>query len=238
MIYHVRDMASQKLTPYKGLLNLPEVADGINAAIRNARRLAEDARVLLKAGRIPTAASIAALSIEEAGKVPVLRQIALATPEKEAARAWKDYRRHTKKNFMWLLPQVVDSGARKLQDFGSLVLPDAEHPQLLDQLKQLGFYTDSYKRGHWHYPEDIIDNDLAESLLHTAELLATSKEVTQQEIELWIKHLSPVWGKGQERMQQALIDWYADMQESGLASSGPNAMEVFIHQGLDVIEDV
>jgi AbiV family abortive infection protein len=38
---------------------------------------AEDARLLLEAGRCPTAASVAALAIEEAGKPAILRTLAL-----------------------------------------------------------------------------------------------------------------------------------------------------------------
>jgi len=49
----------------------------MNAATRNARRLAADARLLLDAGRLPTAAALATLSIEETGKVSILREIAV-----------------------------------------------------------------------------------------------------------------------------------------------------------------
>lgn len=225
-------MTDQQIVPYKGLLSSAEVAAGMNAAIRNANRLAEDARLLLNAGRIPTAASLAALAIEESGKVTILRQVALASSQKGAAKAWKPYRRHTDKNAMWLFPQVVAGGARKLKDFRSLVDASSDHPQLLDQLKQLGFYTDTYKRGHWSCPEDVIDQKLAESLVATAELLASDKDVTTEEIDLWVKHLGPVWGMSDESMQQALVNWYADMQEHGLAPPGDNAMEAFVQPGV------
>jgi AbiV family abortive infection protein len=221
-------MSDQKLTPYKGLLSSAEVAAGMNAANRNAKRLADDARILLDKGRIPTAASLAALAIEEAGKVTILRQIALVTSQKDAAKAWKPYRRHTDKNNMWPFPQMVSGGARQLEDFRSLVAPDAEHPQLLDQLKQLGFYTDTYKRGHWSCPEEVIDRKLADSLVQTAELLASDKVVTAEEIDLWAKHLGPVWGKSYEWMQKALVDWYSEMQQRGLAPAGANKMQVFV----------
>ena len=45
----------------------------MNAARRNARRLAEDAKLLLEAGRYPTATALAVLSIEESGKMSILR---------------------------------------------------------------------------------------------------------------------------------------------------------------------
>jgi AbiV family abortive infection protein len=45
----------------------------MNAAIANAQRLAEDAQLLLDAERFPSAASLAILALEEAGKVIILR---------------------------------------------------------------------------------------------------------------------------------------------------------------------
>ena len=81
-------MAKDKLSRYNGELSAAQIAHGMNAACRNARRLADDAKLLLDAGRYPTAASIAVLSIEESGKKSVLRGLAFA-PNKEAQRsAW------------------------------------------------------------------------------------------------------------------------------------------------------
>lgn len=62
-------MTSSKLPQFKGELSAAQIASGMNAARRNARRLADDARLLLDAERFSSAASIAVLSIEESGKV-------------------------------------------------------------------------------------------------------------------------------------------------------------------------
>ncbi|MDW7645991.1 MAG: AbiV family abortive infection protein [Desulfuromonadales bacterium] len=90
-------MTDQKPRPYKGLFSFAEVAAGMNAASRNVKRLADNACILLDKGRILNAASLAALAIEEAGEVTILRQIALVTTQKNAPKAWKPYRRHTDK---------------------------------------------------------------------------------------------------------------------------------------------
>ena len=71
-------MPKQKLSQYRGKLSPAQIADGMNAAIRNARRLSDDARTLFDLERYPTAASIAVLSIEESGKVSILRLITAA----------------------------------------------------------------------------------------------------------------------------------------------------------------
>lgn len=91
-------MFSKKLNTYRGPLSAAEISAGMNAANANALRLVEDAKVLLAAGRIPTAASLAALSIEESGKTSILRQLATAASKDEITTAWKGYRSHTRKN--------------------------------------------------------------------------------------------------------------------------------------------
>jgi AbiV family abortive infection protein len=80
------------LDSYKGKLNPSQIAEGINVAIKNSYRLAEDAQILLDAGRYPTAASVAILSIEESGKAGILRRLAIAETDDEVSQIWKDYR--------------------------------------------------------------------------------------------------------------------------------------------------
>ena len=94
----------KKLNAYRGRLTPAEIATGMNAAAKNARRLSEDAESLLAAGRFPTAASLATLAIEEAGKVSILRELALAQSDAEALEVWRSYRSHSRKNVAWLLP--------------------------------------------------------------------------------------------------------------------------------------
>jgi hypothetical protein len=71
-------------------------------------------------------------------------------------------------------------------------------------------------------------------LLQTAKLLARNRVFTEKEIELWVKHVSPVWKRNPSWMKQAVINWYAAMQDAGLAADGPNEMERFIRNGIDI----
>jgi AbiV family abortive infection protein len=66
-------MSDRKGRPqeYRGQLSASQVAEGMNAATRNARRLADDAKIMVDAERYPTAAALAALSIEERGKLAI-----------------------------------------------------------------------------------------------------------------------------------------------------------------------
>ena len=61
------------LAEYSGKLSPKQIADGMNAANANAKRLMNDAKILLEKGSIPSAAALAILSIEETGKLSLLR---------------------------------------------------------------------------------------------------------------------------------------------------------------------
>ena len=105
-------MTKTKLDQVKGRLTPAQITAGFNAASQNAKRLCEDALLLLNEKRYPSAASLAILSIEESGKGPILRELALAKDKKAILSAWQAYRSHTKKNVNWLLPQLAAGGAR------------------------------------------------------------------------------------------------------------------------------
>jgi AbiV family abortive infection protein len=223
---------STKLDQYRGTLTAEQIADGMNCAARNASRLAVDAKLLLDNGRFPSACSLAVLSIEESGKSAVLRRIACAASEDEARKLWREYRSHTAKNVLWLLPQLVGQGARRLQDFASLFSEDSDHPYILDQVKQIGIYTDCLGKAHWSEPSEVIDEKLAQTLVATAALLARDKEITAAEIDLWVKVVGPHLNGTRANAEAALQEWYVQMQYLGLAPAGENEMRTFICDGI------
>lgn len=206
----------KRLDSYKGRLDSKQITDGINTARQNALRLVEDAQALFNTDRYPTAASLAVLSIEESGKEPILRRISMATSDDELLSLWKEYRSHTSKNVMWLLPQLVREGARQLDDFRDLFKPDAEHPYLLDQVKQISFYTDCLGKAHWSDPSAVIDKELAASLIEIARIFVKNRDMEVKEIELWIKHMGKVSEGSLIGYKEALMRWYAEMIELGL----------------------
>ena len=145
-------MPKKRLEQYKGSLDSGQIAEGMNAALKNASRLADAASLLLKHGDYALAASLSTLSIEESGKLPILRALAVACDDKEIVDCWRQYRSHTKKNVMWPFFDLFARGARCLNDFTSLFDKDGEHPFLLDQVKQIGFYSDCLGKAHWSVP--------------------------------------------------------------------------------------
>lgn len=224
---------SKKLPSYKGKLSFAQIAEGMTAASLNAARLAQDSKLLLDVGRFPTACSLAALSIEESGKVSILRAMSLAGDDTEVKEEWKRYRSHTSKNVQWIFPQLVSEGARKLDDFNSLFDKGAEHSHLLDQIKQLGFYTDCLgNKGNWSIPDEVIDSELAEQLVTTANLLSSTSPTSEREIELWVKHVGSVWKKDLNWMKSAVANWYEAMQREGLVPDGENRMKTFLNDGI------
>lgn len=223
------------LDQYKGRLTAEEVAEGMRAAGRNAVRLVDDAELLLENGRFPSAAALSILAIEEAGKLAILRQISIDQGDDKARNAcWRDYRSHTKKNATWLLPQLVAEGARGLDDFFPLFSKDADHPFLLDKVKQISLYTDCLGDANWSEPLEVVDEDLARMLVQIARVLSRYPGTTAKEIDLWIKHMRPYIGPGAAvdfgGIKQAILAWHTDMKEHGLSTHSDELMEAFIHE--------
>jgi len=222
----------KKLDSYKGKLALQQIVSGINAAGKNAKRLLADAQTLFDGGSYPTSTALAILSIEESGKISILRELSLAKDEEEISEIWKRYRNHSSKNAHWILSDLVAMGACRLDDLRPIFKEDSDHPYILDQVKQISFYTDCLGKAHWSEPDGIIDKELAKSILAIASIHSRHSDTSIHELELWVKHLGPVWKSTDSTMREALIHWYADMQRHGLKPQGKNDMEHFIRFGL------
>lgn len=212
---------------YRGPLSPKLAAEGINAAAHNARRLLSDAKLLLEAERFPTAAALATLSIEESGKVSILRgMVGQASPD-ILREEWRRYRDHRAKNGAWILPDLAAKGARRLHELRDVVNRDGEHTALLNSVKQIGFYTDCYAQGHWSEPEKVIDAELARSLVQIAELLAGREEtVTVRELELWAQHVAPALRTPDASF--ALLRWATAMYQEGLSTTTPQDYARFV----------
>jgi AbiV family abortive infection protein len=222
---------------YRGPLTAAQIAEGMNAARRNARRLATDARILLEAERLPTAAAMAALSIEESGKTSILRELATATSPDAIKAAWRRYRDHRSKNGAWILPDLARAGAKHLFELRPTVDRNGEHTALLNSLKQLGFYTDCYGNRHWSEPIKIFEGkeeSLAYYLVKTAELLARDEETTVREIELWIEHMQPVWLTAE--MPHALLRFAEAMHRERLSTTTQQEYAQFVFGELQASE--
>jgi AbiV family abortive infection protein len=200
---------------YRGFLSPTEVAAGMNAAIRNAKRLLEDATLLMKEKRFPTACSLAILSIEESGKLSLLRLLATASGEQGLKKAWQSYRDHQAKNVAWIIGELARTGARALDDLHTIFDPISDHPAILDAIKQLGLYTDCYgDKKHWSEPFEVVDEELADSMVFVARALCPKGDVSAREMELWVQHVGHYDGTAQ--MRPRLLKFHEAMKQEGL----------------------
>jgi len=188
----------------------------MNAARENASRLLDDAILLLENKRYASALSLAILSIEESGKLSVFRDMALSKSDEDLKSAWKSYRSHQKKNAAWIFIELYKKGARKLDQFQELHDKNSDHPAVLDQLKQLGFYSDCLGKGHWSRPSEVIDSEIAESIVTVAKVLLSKKQHTAREIELWVTIVGPVYKSDMLSMKKAVKTWFEKMVSEGL----------------------
>lgn len=223
---------AEDLKQYKDRLNASQIASGINVAIKNSRRLFEDASLLFDNGRYPSALALAILSIEESGKASILRSLSLAEDGKELKEGWKRYRSHKDKNTNWIALDMMLEGARSLEDLSRIADPDSDHPKILDQLKQVALYTDCLGSAHWSLPEDVVEKDLAAGILRTADVFSRKQNCAEEHISLWVKHMLPVKNQPQSVQNQALLNWFNEMKAKGYITEGDVAFKDFL--GVDV----
>lgn len=215
------------LTQYKGPLTPTQAAEGIALARANAARLISDAELLVENNRYASASALAILAIEELGKVQAIKTIVLQSEPKKLKEAWRDYRNHRAKNVQWILPKLAAEGARTLAQVRSAADPAGDHTAMLDSVKQLSFYTDSYgSAGRWSEPSEAVDPQFAISILATARMLNRQTQTTARELELWATIVGPHYGK--PTMIDAVLDFQKQIFNEGLSPTSADEMESFI----------
>lgn len=208
---------------YKGKLTPKQAAEGIKAAVENSASLLTDAKLLFDNRRFERSVALSVLAIEEAGKISIIRSILMEDAPGELKKSWQEYRRHTDKNLSWILPELASKGARHLEDMRQIFNKGNDHGQTLENLKQLSFYTDAFSNSKWSLPKDVIDEKIAKAILSIADILAkkdNSAMTSEKELELWVKHMKPVWKQEMLKMKQALINCYSEAESLGLISKG------------------
>jgi len=208
-----------RIDQYSGPLMPAQAAEGIEAAIQNAKALLSDAELLLHNQRWQRATALAILAIEEAEKVSLLRGLLLARNDAERRKEWRAYRTYVKKNLAYILPQLFREGSRKLEDFRSIYDEVSDHGLLLESLKQIALYTDAYADCHWSVPEEVIEQDVARTIVSIAEVLIPDEPgafTSEAELKIWVKHLGPVWKGKMSEMKRALLACYAEADALGV----------------------
>jgi AbiV family abortive infection protein len=223
------------LPQFKGRITPAQAAEGMRIAHQNAVELLMDSQSLLKQQRWPRAAALAILAIEEAGKPAILRALLVAKAESEVRQTWREYRTHVNKNVMWIFSELVAKGGRRLDDFRAIFDGSADHAAILEAVKQIALYTDSYDDCYWSAPADAIDKELANAIVAIAAVLVGSHPAamtSEAELEIWAKHMGPVWKQGREQMETALLECYKEAEEKGLLTGTQTLEEMMRFLGL------
>jgi AbiV family abortive infection protein len=214
---------------YRGQLTNEEIAEGYNLAVRNAKRLADDAESLLSRGRYLSAITLAILAIEEEGKTGLFTVLALAESNEEVREFWKSYRRHTAKNrhlsFLKAYGQNVGVYTATEEALGN----DSEAAGI-DSLKQLSIYTDCLREKEWHSPDMIpleYQQQLATGLVSICGHFSYC-EIAKEQLEVYAQHLIRVKGASQEIAEHALVECLKELQSRGMIPSRANNDEFLV----------
>src|SRR4051812_47269225 len=124
---------------HNGKLTPKQLFEGIQVTLNNSKSLYEDAVLLFEAERYPRAASLAILSIEEVGKAYILGMMAISDDNEELTKLWKNFTRHTSKNFLGVIINRLLAGDRTIDNLLTTIKNGAD---ALNYIKQQGFYVD------------------------------------------------------------------------------------------------
>lgn len=207
-----------KPAPYRGTLTPKSASEGINIAKTNATRLLDDAELLFKNGRYPSACALAVLAIEELSKPAIIRKIVIAESPQEIACAWKLFSSHLDKGAPWIVPHLIKETAT-YEDLVDKFMRN-RNPLLLDSLKQISIYCGCYGKSHWSSPSKVIEKDQAELFISTARILNLSGKFSsldsEEGIRLWKIHMKGCFSVGYITANNKIVEFFAKAADHGL----------------------
>lgn len=156
---------------YNDKLTIPEIAAGIEATIANMEALVEAARLLLDAGNAGPAFGLAVMSLEEAGKLHVLRAMCQrgGVPNAQWRKLWASFRSHQYKSSGGLMDSYSDDVRGDPETVLELALGHAESTDQVEAARQWSFYVDfDAATRTWNRPPEF-DEQKALDALGTAE---------------------------------------------------------------------
>lgn len=207
---------------YNQKLTLKKASEGIQVAIENSKSLLSDANLLYDNERYERATAIAVLAIEENGKGKIIREILLEDEQKKLRAKWQEYRQHTKKNITWIVPELISKGVKHLSEMQQIFDDKSPHRQELDNLKQIAFYTEAFSKCEWSNPKNVVNKEIAEHIISIATYSIKYQNifVSEKELEIWYKHMKPVWGETGNAMKMAIINCFKEAEDLGYITKG------------------
>lgn len=211
-----------RATRYRGSLSPFQIADGLRATKRNAERLLRDAAELYDLDRFPSATSLAILSIEELGKIPILRRMALADGPEAWRVCWRDFGDHLTKCAQWGVPFLVKTASSPEALFNEH--SNERDPLLLDSIKQLGFYVGCYGNAHWAEPARVVEKAQADPIFYAARVLAAGSQSSELDtpsaVQLWSNTMAGYFRCGAIEANNAVVNFFRLVRERGVVLAG------------------
>ncbi|NOU12232.1 MAG: AbiV family abortive infection protein [Nitrospira sp.] len=205
---------------YFGPLTPAQVAEGIQSAVSNAKKLYAEAKLLLEAQYWERAAVLAIQSMEEAAKPKHLRVLLLAKTDHELHQAWKAYRTYDARELRRLRFYFECVGSNAIdEDMAPLFDEPTYVTQWLASLRQRGMSVDAFDTGRWSTPSTAIGEGVAAKLVRSAESILSSippTMTTASALTLFVKHLKPIWRCTGSELSKAVWACYLEAQECGL----------------------
>jgi hypothetical protein len=88
-------------------------------------------------------------------------------------------------------------------------------------------------KGEWAYPEELIDDVIAEFIVKTARSLTKEHTFSEREIELWIEHVGPSL---EHASAENLKQFWEAMIKEGLATASIGNVNSFWESTANVVE--
>ncbi len=227
-------MTRLKEIQHWGSLSVEKVAEGVNVAFRNAQELYDEAEILFQHGRFARAASLAVLSIEEVGKVFLLPLLLTTTNQKDLRLIWKGYRNHKHKNNHVHL-QMTKGAQQPITRHSIPPLASSDRwSDGMEDLKQIGFYTDCTYTKDWGIPSDAIKKAGAAQVMKIASNSLTKYHGLDSFgsfpfLQIWSKHARGIMDMNEDQKHAAFIAVFDEAEKASLIEPGSReAMEAFL----------
>lgn len=139
---------------------MEQISEGIYFCIENATNIFGDAYILIKENRFPRALSLLLLSIQEAGKVNILKNMAMISTRNQKLwqKEWKSFRKHEFKDFLGHNIKIYSEFNNSPGEaFWQLLIQKIHNSNSeREKVRQLGLYVD-YITGdkRWWSPNEI-----------------------------------------------------------------------------------
>lgn len=210
---------------YLGSLDSASAAAALQAARLNALELLETAEILYKLKRFPHSMAFSILSIEEAGKRPILQTI-LLTGTEQLGSLWRSYRQHQAKTAT--LNVGIESRIRATfpyipRDQAKALAERGPTPEELEISKQEAIYSDCLDREgefHCHLPDTVDWHELAwHRLCEARSLVRSPRDLSPDELEVWVKHGAAARESGRS-LESVLPELHKELLEKGFVKEG------------------